>query len=143
MNFVYLENGLVVDRVGNYPHLLFRKEYADMFIEAPEGVEQGWTFIDDEWQAPKKTTEQIIAEYDRVLTIFLDSKAKEKNYDNRITCALRAGFKGPFQEECTRFAVWMDNSNVVAYKIMNDISAGTIEPLSIEEFIDSLPKFQW
>lgn len=102
------------------------------------------------WEVRNKTSEELqadldkkIAEYDAVLTNYLDSVAQQKKYDNRITCALRAGYAGPFQVEGTTFASWMDQCNYQAYQLLDQVIAGIIPEPTIEEFIASLPAFTW
>lgn len=74
----------------------------------------------------------------------LDNVARERRYDNRITCALRAGFPGPFQLEGIAFASWMDECNAMAYQLLNDVMNGQREmPNDVQVFIDLLPKIEW
>lgn len=82
--------------------------------------------------------------YDEALTNHLDSVAKSKQYDNRVTCALRAGYPGPFQAEGQAFATWMDTCNAMSYLWWAEIEAGTRPMFSApEEFIAQLPPFSW
>ena len=70
--------------------------------------------------------------------------SQTKKYDNRITCALRAGYSGPFQAEGQAFALWMDSCNALAYQWLSEIKSGT-KPMfnSTSEFIENLPKIVW
>ena len=102
------------------------------------------------WEVRNKTSEELqadldkkIAEYDAALTNYLDSVAQQKKYDNRITCALRAGYAGPFQQEGTAYGVWMDQCNAQAYQILDQVTAGQIPTPTIEEFLAMLPTFTW
>ena len=83
-------------------------------------------------------------EYDLALTNHLDKVAEERRYDNRINCALRAGFPGVFQAEGLAFAQWMDTCNAIAYQMLFDVQSG-LQPIpeSPEVFIASLPLIQW
>lgn len=88
--------------------------------------------------------EKLSDEYDVALTSHLDSVAQERRYDNRITCALRAGFVGAFQAEGQAFATWMDTCNVIAYQTLADVKSKVIAaPISTEDFLSSLPKMVW
>jgi hypothetical protein len=58
MRYAYLENGIVVDRVGNNPFLLFQPAYASQFIECPEYVDHNWTFDGENWYAPVITPQE-------------------------------------------------------------------------------------
>ena len=86
----------------------------------------------------------LSAEYDKALTEHLDKVAQERRYDNRITCALRAGFVGAFQAEGQAFATWMDTCNVYAYTVLTEVQSG-IRPLpeSTSAFIAELPVLNW
>ena len=72
-----------------------------------------------------------------------DLVARQRNYDNRITCALRAGYPGPFQAEGQAFAVWMDECNAFAYRLLRQIQAGTAAIPTIEGLLAMLPAFSW
>ena len=102
------------------------------------------------WSIRDKTQEELsiemqlkIKEYDKALTLHLDQTAQSKQYDNRITCAVRAGYSGPFQAEGIAFATWMDNCNYQAYQILAQVNAGSIPAPTVEEFIASLPVMVW
>lgn len=85
----------------------------------------------------------LVAQYEQALTEHLDAKARERRYDSRITCALRAGFPGPFHAEGTAFAQWMDNCNSYAYQVLADVQAGNRTLPSVEAFIAELPDLIW
>lgn len=85
----------------------------------------------------------LLARYEAALTAHLDATAQSRRYDNRITCALRAGYPGPFQAEGQAFAAWMDQCNALGYQVLAEVQAGT-RPLPTEsEFIAMLPPMVW
>lgn len=85
-----------------------------------------------------------VADFDAALTEHLDAAARARQYDNRITCALRAGYAGPFQAEGQAFALWMDNCNAMAYQFLAEVQGGTRSlPASTQALIDALPKMVW
>ena len=91
-----------------------------------------------------KTTEQIIADYISALEAHMDALAKAKGYDDRKTCALRAGIVGsPFQVEGVKFALWMDNCYALGYTIIAEVQSGVRAMPTIEEFIAELPVLVW
>lgn len=100
----------------------------------------GWVWTGTEFVEP---LESIIDRYDQALLDYFDSVAAQRRYDNRITCALRAGFPGPFQAEGIAFGVWMDTCNKIAYQLMNKVIAGEVQLPTIEEVIASLPVIEW
>jgi len=96
----------------------------------------------------RKSEEQIasmlIQEYIQILEAHYDAAAQERNYDNRVTCALRAGMVGsPFQPEGLAFGVWMDTCNATAYQILAEVKEGKRAAPSKEEFLALLPALVW
>lgn len=83
------------------------------------------------------------AEYTAALEAHYDAVAQQKRYDSRYTCALRAGYAGPFQAEGTAFAVWMDNCNAMAYQILADVLNGVRAAPTIDQLISELPVISW
>lgn len=85
-----------------------------------------------------------VEDFDRALTDHLDATARAKRYDNRISCAVRAGYPGPFQAEGAAFAAWMDACNAQAYALLAEVQAGTRPlPSSTQALIDLLPPMVW
>lgn len=74
---------------------------------------------------------------------FYDLIAQSKHYDNRLTCAIRAGYPGPFQAEGIAFGTWMDTCNAHAYQALVEIQAGLRTIPTIEEAIAELPQIVW
>lgn len=95
------------------------------------------------WDATPASADRAIASYTAKLEQFYDDKAKERRYANRYTCALRAGYAGPFHAEGVAFASWMDTCNAHAYQIMAEVLAGQRQMPSIEELIADLPTLTW
>ncbi len=84
-----------------------------------------------------------VAEYTTALESMYDAKARERRYDSRITCALRAGYAGPFQSEGQAFAIWMDNCNAASYVIMGAVNARTRTQPTIAELLAMMPVLVW
>lgn len=117
------------------------KRYVD--TQPPQGMIRP-RYVGGEWvDAGVPTPAQIESEYTAHLEVFYDSKAKERRYDNRITCALRAGYPGPFQPEGLAFALWMDDCNRHCYGVMEDVVAGERPLPSKAELIAELPMLEW
>ena len=88
--------------------------------------------------------EEQIAVFDAALVAHLDATARERRYDNRVTCALRAGYPGPFQAEGIAFASWMDQCNALAYNLLAEVVAGARPmPDSPQALIDLMPAMEW
>lgn len=84
-----------------------------------------------------------LADYDKALTNFLDDVARTRHYADRISCAVRAGYPGPFQAEGIAFATWMDTCNATGYQMLDDFHNGLISQPSIEDMLNSLPEMAW
>lgn len=118
----------------------------------PAVVDGAWT---QQWEVVDLSPEQIAANQaaaatamiqacDKALTDHLDATAKNRRYDNRITCAVRAGYPGPFQSEGVAFALWMDTCNALAYQFLAEIQAGTRPlPTDPQQLIAELPAMEW
>lgn len=52
MHYVFLENNIVVDQCQVNPFSIFRLEYAEQFIEAPDEVTFDWRLDNGEWIKP-------------------------------------------------------------------------------------------
>ena len=88
--------------------------------------------------------EDRIEVFDAALVAHLDATARERRYDNRVTCALRAGYPGHFQAEGIAFASWMDQCNALAYQLLAEVAAGTRPmPESPQALIDLMPPMVW
>lgn len=72
-----------------------------------------------------------------------DATARQRNYDNRVTCALRAGYPGPFQAEGLAFATWMDGCNAAAYAALPALLTSSDPDLAVRGFIEALPRLEW
>lgn len=137
---------------GCYPIQVVERPTCDPILqvvleETPEQVggvwTQKWLVRDATPEEQQQATQTRIAEYERALDAHLDATAQTKRYDNRITCAVRAGYPGPFQVEGQAFAQWMDQCNALGYQIMADVLAGTRPLPTVEEFLGELPAMVW
>lgn len=104
---------------------------------APAGGVQTWH------QAPI-SVEDTIARCTAALEAHYDAVAQERRYDDRYTCALRAGYPGPFQAEGQAFAVWMDECNLRAYQLMAAVQFGTrAMPATTDALLGELALMVW
>jgi hypothetical protein len=88
-------------------------------------------------------TMSIESTYINAMENFYDTKAQEKRYDNRYTCALRAGYPGPFQAEGLAFAQWMDNCNEMGYQILTEVLSGERAQPTVDELLAGFPQLVW
>lgn len=103
----------------------------------------GWLVVDGvitEPPVPPITVDEIVA----AMESLFDTTAQSRRYDNRITCALRAGYAGPFQAEGLAFASWMDSCNAAAYQMLAQVQAGTmVMPATTATALALLPEMVW
>lgn len=104
----------------------------------------GWAIFEPKITPPAEPTEEEIQEsLTQALNLHLDSVAGQRRYDSRFTCALRAGFPGPFQAEGLAFAAFMDACNMVGYTMMKRAKAGEIPTPTEAELIAEMPTIDW
>ena len=140
--FAYIENGIVRQVVRVDPATLFAPGHAAQFIACPEDVQTGWSYADGVFSAPPVPPPSL-ADYDAALTAHLDAEARTRNYADRISCAVRAGYPGPFHDEGVAFAAWMDTCNATGYQLLAQFQQGLIPQPSIEDVIAALPEMVW
>jgi hypothetical protein len=102
------------------------------------------------WVAAGNTPEPYIeppltpADISTAMDKLFDTTAQSRHYDNRITCAMRAGYPGPFHAEGVAFATWMDTQNAKAYAMLAQVQAGTMAmPATVEAALDLLDPMVW
>lgn len=92
---------------------------------------------------PAVSPEQLQAEYIAALDAHIDSTAKLRGYDNRVTCALRIAIPGAYQAEGAAFAIWMDACYHQGTQAMAAVMAGQRPMPTIPEFLAELPPMVW
>jgi len=133
-DFLLSVSGYKVSNDGLVVPALHRLAASDPYIEG--GVVRTL-------KAVPMSEEEIVAPYMEAMDELFDSTAKSRRYDNRVTCALRAGYPGPFQAEGLAFAQWMDACNATGYAIMAEVREGLREIPTIQGFLDLLPTMEW
>lgn len=83
------------------------------------------------------------AALDAAITAHFDRRAAERRYESRITCAMRAGYEGPFQAEGRAFAQWMDACNAVCYRLLGEVRAGARPIPSLADVLAAFPALNW
>lgn len=117
----------------------------------PGEIDAGWT---DELRedcviqtlhsrpAPERSIEEVTAEFKQRLFSLYDAKAAEKDYRDRDSVMLRAGYPGPYREEATLYAQWIDACDEHGYTVLAKAQSGGEIP-SWEDFCSGLPKAPW
>ena len=102
-----------------------------------------WTKVETAEDKAAKALAALESSLIKTLNDHLDAVARQRRYDSRFTCSLRAGFTGPFQAEGVAFAAWMDQCNLVGYTIMAEVKAATRAVPTPEELIAAMPVIEW
>ena len=117
----------------------------EIFIDAPTDfdAQQMGNYTVSDGVASLPVVNPFLA-FEAALDRHLDATAQARRYDNRITCALRAGYPGPFQPEGQAFALWMDACNLAAYTLLAEVQAGARPlPENTQVLIEALPPMMW
>jgi hypothetical protein len=134
----------LITETGQYGPFTSINQTADRWV--CDGAEFQFSVIGDatigEWVAPPPAL-PTVDEYTNALTSMLDKEAQSHMYDDRISCALRAGYPGPFHAEGVAFAMWMDGCNAQAYTLMAQVQASTAPQPTMEQFMAIFPKMVW
>ena len=139
-----IENGIVCEVMDADPFPPFHEDL--VWVDCGPEVVQGWTWDGLRFAAPvvpEPTQADIILALTSALERMYDAEAQSRRYDNRFTCALRAGYPGPFQSEGLAFASWMDSCNALGYQVMAECQAGTRAIPTEEEFLGLMPRMEW
>lgn len=117
----------------------------DVDRPSPQHTQGSNQFIAGRWTVTwiEPSNDAIIRAYTEVLEGHYDTVAQDHRYDNRFTCALRAGYPGPFQSEGAAFAVWMDECNAHAYAQLAAVLAGDRAKPTADELVSELPPMVW
>lgn len=86
----------------------------------------------------------LVKKYTKLVEDYMDRVARGKNYDDRKSCALRAGFNGPYQQEGIQFASWMDTCFNNLYIYLNKVKNGEKPiPTGFNDVLAELPDPPW
>jgi hypothetical protein len=82
-------------------------------------------------------------DYEAAMVALFDRVAETRQYDNRVTCAMRASYPGPYQAEGAAYGAWMDQCYAIGYALQAQAARGEIPPPSIDELLASMPDIAW
>ena len=101
----------------------------------------------------KVKTEEVKLEEERLATLnsltnsvqqLLDSKAKERNYDNILSlCTYATSVNPTFSAEGQAGVEWRDAVWAKCYQVLDEVNSGTREVPTKEELLSELPTFTW
>ena len=125
-HFAY-RDGITQDALGNWIYAWSVRQRSPQEIEEEQHA----------------ATMSVERHYIGSLEEMLDRTAQERNYDNRLTCALRAAYSGPYQAEGQAFAIWMDACHAIVYDVLRQMKAGTLVPPPVDDLLGQLPELAW
>ena len=116
-----------------YPHVvdIFQKCVNGDFGTVQEYVEP---------IVPEPTQEEIKESFISVIQNLLDSKAKERNYDNIVSACSYAGYPNIFRAEGEAYGTWRALCWQTGYQILADVEIGTRAMPTVEEVLVEMPE---
>lgn len=82
-------------------------------------------------------------EYEAAMVALFDRVAATRQYDSRVTCAMRASYAGPYQAEGAAFGEWMDRCYATGYALQAQAARGEMDPASIDQLLANMPEMIW
>lgn len=93
---------------------------------------------------PEPTPEEIQKTLTDAMQTYMDSKVKERGYDNILSACTYANSTFPgFHGEGLACIAWRDSVWRACYDILDEVTAGQREIPTTEELIAELPKLVW
>lgn len=86
--------------------------------------------------------QRVVSAYPNTVQQMLDAKARERQYDDIKSAALRAAYPGPFHDEGVKYAVWMDACWERYIEVVAEIKAGTQALVTSEELLATMPELE-
>jgi len=111
------------------------------FANKQPGEAEEW--LDDAHADLQPTSIEIQAELESAVDEHINAVARTKGYDNRITCAVRAGYVNPWQAEGIAFGAWMDSCYSHCYQVISEVQAGIRVIPTANELIAEFPLMVW
>lgn len=88
-----------------------------------------------------KTLQMLEKDFKAYVQIILDTKAKEKGYDNIVSACSYGGYDNEFRQEGELFGKWRANVWKWGFKMLADIQSGKREmPKSFAEAVADMPQ---
>lgn len=137
MRSAIVENGVVVNVIIGE---------VEGSVECPDAVGIGWAYVGGEFvplapPAPPPPTED---DYKSAIVALLDTKAKERRYDNAVSIATYVNStNAAWAEEATAYVAWRDVVWEYAYTELAKVLGGLREQPTVADFLSELPTMTW
>lgn len=117
----------------------YYRKPSGVFIELPDTTPVGSHLVEVTQAEYQNRPVSGKEEASRIVQNYLDSRARERGYDNIRSAALRSAYAGPFHDEGLAYAQWMDNCWAKCYQILGAVQAGTRAIPTESELLAELP----
>ena len=112
--------------------------------DAPDDVEQGWTFDGVRYAPPLPPPPLNARDYAAAVQARLDMTAQERDYDNILSaCSYVGSAVEHFAREAEALKTWRDSAWAACYAALDNIDAGRAPRPTLAEFVAALPSFSW
>jgi len=140
---VRIDNGYVLEIFPARP-VLHPSLMAQIREDAPDDVEQGWTFDGVHYAPPPPPPPPNVRDYAVAVQAKLDMTAQERDYDNILSaCSYVGSAIEPFAREAEALKAWRDSAWATCYAALDNIEAGRSLRPTLAEFVAALPAFSW
>lgn len=125
---------------------IINEEYPTNIGETKKVIEtkkvKGDTYITS-YRVVSKSLEELTELFKKKTQELLDTKAKEKGYDDILSACSYAGYENDFKAEGEAFGIWRAKVWKYGYALLDAIGKGERTlPKSFEELMKELPKFE-
>jgi hypothetical protein len=120
-----------------------------IWVDCPDNALAGWLYNPENGEIypepiPEPTQEEILEEYRSSIQSYIDSTAREKDYDNGFACATYcASSNQEWKAEAEAFVSWRDECWQYAYDVQTQVEGGQKDAPSLEDFINNAPVIDW
>lgn len=118
-----------------------------VWLDCPDDCTPLWSYDGSQFIEPPiliKSAEDIKAEFNSAIQLFIDKQAKLKEYESALHCASYINSTNPqWQQEAQTFVAWRDAVWLYAYSELALIQSGEKPLPAIQQFLDGLPDLVW
>lgn len=133
----------VVEIFSSRP-VLHESLMAQIREDAPDEVEQGWTYDGVRYAAPPPPPPPNARDYAAAVQAKLDMTAQERDYDNILSaCSYVGSDVAQFAGEAVALRAWRDRVWSYFYDTLADIETERATRPAVDALVAALPSFSW
>lgn len=120
-----------------------------MWVECPDNCQVGWIYNPQTQEfapepIPEKTPDEVLEEYRQALQGHVNSVAREKDYENALSCASYVvSTNEVWKAEAEAFIAWRDSVWLYVLGELPKFENGDRPLIPVDEFILELPVLMW